>query len=414
MENSSNVNNDQINKWLEKNVIQKVAEKLEKPSVNMTWKLSVPENSFFLSNVVFVELNFNIVNKLNVKTNNNDIVHLVIKRPGTLMSNELMHSAALFHNEILFYRQVSRNSEEFPRCLYYHEDLINLDNTVIVTDNIAVKGFDLCSKSYDIPFEYVLAGMQNIGRFHAMGYTMKIRDTREFSKICDDIQESRFIPGDLFNQFLNVIALRPIEWLRKQNYDSIFVNKMEKHLANAFDNIMMDAIKPVEPLAVLCHGDFTRNNIFFKRSDNNLDSMLIDFAMLRYSSPSTDLSTFLYLSCSNKDRRERFNEIFKAYHDALISYLREQEINNLDKYSYDKMLTDYKRKAMFGYITAIFFIPTLRGLVVVNEQDFNDFNPQKMGQATKAAGGDTLSKEFADMLLELRDSGCLDHVLTVQ
>lgn len=97
-----------------------------------------------------------------------------------------------------------------------------------------------------------------------------------------------------FKLLINSQATRAVKYLRNHNYDAIFCDKMEALLSNAFDEVMMKIIKPLEPLSTLCHGDFILNNILFKVEDDEQQrTMLIDFALLTYLTPVVDLSVCL-------------------------------------------------------------------------------------------------------------------------
>lgn len=407
---------EEIKKWVEDNVIPKVALKLHKnySKSDTILNLSYPEGFLLLSTVIFAEVHFKTSNP----EEKDEVVQLVIKRPSLLDSfNNMMHLDALFHNEILFYEKFSQcnivNESEFPRCFFTAEDLKNPAGMIIVIENIVHLGYKMCLKSYDVPFEYVIAAMQAIGRFHGMSYAMKVRQPEKFAEIVGNLMEYRYSPGETFGMFINLVSVRPVEYLRKKNYDPAFLDKMESFLSNAFDTVMMEAVNPKEPLATLCHGDFTRSNIFFREKNGGLETMLIDFAMLRYSSPSIDVSTFLYLNCSTKDRNERFTEIFKAYYNAVIGYLKEQKIENLENYSEKNFLEDYKRHAMFGFVIAMFFLPVVRGMSKLTPEEVKDFDNVKMAMITKEVGGDAFSEELADILLDMRNRGYLEHVLQV-
>ncbi|XP_034943868.1 uncharacterized protein [Chelonus insularis] len=403
----------EINTWLKDKALKKIADNLNIPCQNFTYKLTLPENCHFLSSVWFLDIKYSETNNVSDKTDEkNHTFHLVIKKPAFNDAlADVMHTDALFHNEILFFETIAGGSEDFPRCLLTIENKKDQSNSIIVMENIGYRGYEICPKSYDIPFEYTISAMQAIGRFHGMGYVMKTRKPKEFFDVVDNIQESRYIPGDKFNQFVNLIATRPVEWMRKHNYDPHFIDIMEKHLSDAFTNVQVDAIRPIEPLAVLCHGDFTRNNVFFRKTETGISSMLIDFAMLRYSSPAIDTSTFLYLNVSRTDRNERFNEIFTAYHDALINYLQEHGIKDLEKYSYSKLLDDYKQRALFGFVIAEFFLPIVRGMSAVTQDDLAEWDIELWANKTRTLGGDAFSQELADILEDLWNQGCLDHIL---
>ncbi|XP_044006330.1 uncharacterized protein LOC122851272 [Aphidius gifuensis] len=404
MEINKPVDKIQVGDWFKKNIIPKISTNIDKNWNNVTVDISIPENSFFLSTVYFIEIKF---------VDEQKSIKIVIKKPsGMTTMSENMHTRQQFHNEILFYNNISTASKRYPKCYYAFEDKYNVDNTIIVTENIETMGYKMCPVKYDIPFEYVIAGVEEIARFHAMSYIMKLRDPKKFYSICNEIEETRYEKDDWHSKYINLISQRPIKWLKKEKFDPKFCEKIEKYFENAYGNIMITSLEVKEPLAVFCHGDFTRNNILFRHSkNNNIEGKLIDFAMLRYASPSIDLSTFLYISVSNSDRKHRFDEIFNAYYQSMTKYFEDEKMEIPNYYSYDVFVDDYKRKAMFGYIIAIFFLPLLRehvSLNDINEEDF--FNPEIMAAFSEDAGGDSLSREFADMLLEIRNFGGLDHV----
>ncbi|KAK0181512.1 hypothetical protein PV327_003790 [Microctonus hyperodae] len=392
-------------KWLETEVVPKVVDTLNKQyyKVKCTW--SPVENVYFLSYVFFVDLTF--INELDIVE---ETLHLAIKTPPPFTEViERFRTEILYENEIIFYQHIAKNNKSFPK--FYYGACEDMKKTVIVMENICKMGFKLCPELYDIPLKYIINSVREIGRFHAMGYIMKERSPEQFITVCKSIQESRLIPGKSFHHIINTIGTRPVEWLRKINYDSDFCDKMDNYLGDAFNTILLDAIKPVEPLAVLCHGDFTRSNIFFRETSNGVDAMLIDFGMITYASPSIDLSTLLYLNGSSNDRKEKFHEIFRAYHDSMFNYFHEAKFTNIKQYSFDNMVKDYKRHAAYGFIIAVYFLPVLRGFCDSSQDSQHELHHEESMQTKRTMGGDVMSSIFADMLVELRDTGCLDHVL---
>lgn len=185
---------------------------------------------------------------------------------------------------------------------------------------------------------------------------------------------------------------------------------MESVLSNVFDGVMRKVAEPQEPLYTLCHGDFALSNILFKAEDNGqYQTMLIDFAFLKYGRPVIDLSTYLCVFCSNEVRKDKFDEIMRTYHDALQNYLLDAGIQNVEKYSYDALVDDYKKRSLFGYTIASIFFPILFGMFNVDAQCLE--NMEETAEVYKQAGGDEVNKKLADLLLELRDSDCLKHFL---
>ena len=103
---------------------------------------------------------------------------------------------------------------------------------------------------------------------------------------------------------------------------------MEPFLVNGIGKMFKPLEKPAELLATLCHEDFVRNNILFRKIDHKMHSKLIDFGTIVYDSPVKDLSTFLKLDCSSKIRTLKLTEIFDFYHEILIASLKESIISD--------------------------------------------------------------------------------------
>lgn len=123
-----------------------------------------------------------------------------------------------------------------------------------------------------------------------------------------------------------------------------------------------DLIQPKNDIAVLCHGDFNRNNLMFKYSDNNKVKSLkiIDFQTIRYASPATDLSLFLSMNVNYQLLEQNFDKYFKIYHNAIIQTIKKHSPEtDLRKYSLGKFLKDYAEHAIYAYHIVVFFIESM-------------------------------------------------------
>jgi Ser/Thr protein kinase RdoA (MazF antagonist) len=99
--------------------------------------------------------------------------------------------------------------------------------------------------------------------------------------------------------------------------DQAILDRVKNRLEHAGQYIVeLKELK--EPLAVLCHGDFCRNNIFFRYdSGKPCDAVLFDLQQVKYASPAIDLSLFMYLNTSSEIRNQRWEDLFGEYHMTL-------------------------------------------------------------------------------------------------
>ncbi|XP_014483849.1 PREDICTED: uncharacterized protein LOC106749180 [Dinoponera quadriceps] len=391
-------------KWLD-TVIPKIAEGIGSHVEDVRYEL-VKSLRSLMSYIYFVCVKY--TNNLNQMS---EECSFVIKKSTGCDSVSV---GPQFSNEILFYQMYRRLDENFPRYFYSHEPLqLTSTDWVIAFEDVGKLGFEACPYNYDAPYEYILAVVRELGRFHAKGYVMKEKNRAEFFRIVGKIKETRYdeTTGKWLKGFINYLPIRAVEYLRDHGHDPNFCNKMEAVLSNAFKNVMTRVAEPSEPLSTICHGDATLNNVFFKtRDDGQFDAMLIDFALLRYGTPVIDLSTFLYLSCTNSMMREKFFDILTVYHTELTNRLLQEGFRDIRKYSYNAILDDYKRGCVFGFVIASFYLPVLMGIAPNLEMTYLD-DTEFFIKQSKECGGEKMSAIFAEMLLQISDLGGLDHIL---
>ncbi|XP_039301691.1 uncharacterized protein LOC105200817 [Solenopsis invicta] len=397
--------NEHSQKWI-KNIISKTIENLGLDVDKTRYTLSEPKNRF-MSTIYYVLLQFE-----NKTTGENEEFPIVVKRALQDMI-EILHAASQFHNEILFYQMYSSPDDNYAKCFYADER--SSTDLVIALENVNKRGYYPCPYSCNSPLEYVLAAMRELGRFHGKGYAMKKLQPEKFFDIVTRLQTRFFKKNNTDNEnqsdyviLCNNNPPKLMKYLRNCGHDPIFCDKIEAVFSNAFDRVMMKTLKPLEPLATLCHGDFTLDNILFNTEDDGkYRAMPIDFAYLTYSTPVVDLSTFLCLCCTNEMRRDKFSDIMRAYHDSLKEYLLEAGVWDMEVYSYEVLLEDFKRGGLFGFIIATFHLPVLLGYLKMDKIVEELSRIGMLEHVKRYKYNEELSKILADMLLHLKDLGCL-------
>ena len=390
-------------------LMRKVGENLGKDFNDLRYELAEPDESFFISSMFFVNIT---ANASNGDTNKKRTASVVVKRPPSQpFMREMMNTDAQFHNEILFYRRYAGGHDDLPQCIYADEK--PPEESVLVLQNIGQQGFKLCQWKYRAPLEYTVAAIREIARFHTKGYVMKERNRDEFFDFVRTIQEVRF-ESDLENimkMVINSSMNRGVDYLRDHGHGGEFYDKLRSKFENGYQTVMLEVVKPEEPLATLCHGDFTLNNTFFKREDGELKVMFIDFAMIRYGSPVIDLSTFLSLHCAEELDKDMIDKALKVYHDSLKQCLAENGIEDCERFSYEAVHEDYKRKGIFGYVIASFFLAMLMGKCEISTEELAALDMEEQARLIRESGGDEISEILGNMLLKLKEFGCLDEIV---
>ncbi|KAK1128510.1 hypothetical protein K0M31_002968 [Melipona bicolor] len=393
--------------WL-KPLVTKVSAILGEGFEDVRYDVSVSTDTFINSNLFLVNVVSN-ANPVDDDEANKRVksVNIVVKKIPAERIQEMMKCREQFHNEILFYQKYAQYYDRVPRCIYATEEP-SLRDSVIVLENVATKrGYSMCKWKYDIPMEYTLAVFREIARFHAIAYTMKRTREKEFFDFVDATEEVWFYPESIFRDMYNGTATRALEFLRKQGHDKEFCDKLEARLANTFEDLVLKFVKVEEPLATLCHGDFTINNTLFKKESDEQKVIFIDFALIRYGSRILDLSTFLCLHCARDLDKVMLDNVLRVYHDSLIQCLQENDIDGED-YSYETLYEEYKKKGLFGFFVASYFLGAQMSKEGLQAKDVSD---TAWVAVSRQFGGEEVDEILAKMLLKLKEFGCLDHIL---
>ncbi|CAI6349532.1 unnamed protein product [Macrosiphum euphorbiae] len=103
-------------------------------------------------------------------------------------------------------------------------------------------------------------------------------------------------------------------------------------LADSMQSLKRKVV-PVEPMAVLCHGDFNRNNLLFQYDDSGrpVDSLAYDMATIRYWSPVLDLSFFLYMNADRRTRDDHWDTLLDVYCSTLAAVAGDVRVPGRDQ-----------------------------------------------------------------------------------
>jgi Ecdysteroid kinase-like family len=123
------------------------------------------------------------------------------------------------------------------------------------------------------------------------------------------------------------------------------------------EKLNSDDVKFLEYSAI-CHGDCWNNNILFKQvAENCVEVKLLDYQMMRYASPATDIWYFL-LVCTTKEFRDRhFDDLIRVYYDKLSEAVKSLGSDPDKVFPREVLEAHIKRFAKFGMLMAILLLP---------------------------------------------------------
>jgi len=383
------------------------------------------DDDHYMSNVLFINLELTFEQQAT-----HAYSFLVKLSPEDPIYRKYFDTDALFHNEIHMYAEVIPFMEEFLRkrktdllgeifakCYYAESGAACVGGRdIIVLEDMVLRGFTPSAKRLFLDYDHCAVALRQLARYHAVFYGMKKLEPSRFHAMVKNIRTQNFehISPEDMSYFLKTTSYRGFRYLEdRQEMDPATLDRMKNRLEHAGKEFV-DLVEPKEPLAVLCHGDFCRNNVLFRYdSGKPCDAVLFDFQKVKYASPTIDLSIFMYMNTSSELRNQHWDDLFGEYHATLTRTLAGilgcsvEEL--LADYGLDKFQKDFVAHGFYGYMICSSFL----GETSVAREDQIDFNVMCRRNITDLThalihqGGELVSQQLADILKHLSSKGAI-------
>lgn len=336
------------------------------------------EDNGLASSRELVSVNFQAGAKLNL--------FLKIKRSGTIVEKfeEKLH---IYQREVLMYTDIipmlAKYQEEngkdvqhsikelFPK--YYGAGVIKKDLFLVFEDIITDTEMFVTGKGQFHTNEQVNMCLTQLGAFHALSYGYKTKHQFSFLETYPILQDILFLPENkeflganfdmigAFTKQLSLLDAVRIEVLEKNPLLSSTIQRAcskeditrlvyaSKHLYEFFNKKMFP---PVDPSAVVTHGDFHMWNVAFGSKDS---VKFFDLQVSRYTSCMTDVQQYLSQTTTPETRKIHLEEFLTSYLHGFGQSCKELGIKEtiLTK---EGIADEYKRLAPWGLLMGIDWI----------------------------------------------------------
>lgn len=338
---------------------------------------------------------------INLEDNKGENLHYVMVKtmPDSAMLRRIQNSADQFFNERKAYSEiiplllqtcaVSSSSDSsvervlrnlaasrnlFPKCYYVSADG---GNEMIVLQNLRTLGYRIGGDNFMVmDYDHIVVALEGLARFHALSYGTKKKDFRTFEeRVVAQIRDGRrFVKKQTtsdaltegYQTALGHIAMMFFDKFNEKHIEEgkLYTEKLEwvRRRVENCPELIRELLTPEEPLAVLCHGDFNRNNMMFRYGSDNkpCDVKFIDFQTPFYASPAVDLSFFLFVNASPELWATRWNDMFSVYHrtllDALSEFLNCSQDTLQPEFSRKAFECQFSKYLLYGFLLATCFI----------------------------------------------------------
>ncbi|XP_039753345.1 uncharacterized protein LOC120628792 [Pararge aegeria] len=201
-----------------------------------------------------------------------------------------------------------------------------------------------------IDFAHTSLVLKNLAKLHALSFALQKLYPDDFEMIrnlcAKDIQyaDLESIPKCLISYYkssINVIS-KPVAKAKLEDITPNILALLNKCSA------------PVPNYSTICHGDCWNNNILFKyQGKRPVDVLFVDYQLVRYASPVTDISYFLYMSADQKLLSKHYYQLLDIYFGTLTAVLRQCNLNIDDIYPRNIFLRHLRDYSVLGLLEAL-------------------------------------------------------------
>lgn len=366
---------------------------------------------------------------------------LVVKFPPLDKGfREFMTSDTMYKNECYIYQVVVPEYDKFiekqaeklgknvleraqnfvPKCYFAEFDPKSPQDSVIILEDLREHGYRAPKQRQNLDIEHIKQALVQLGRYHGIGYSFKLENKPKFDAIISKIYSPRY-KEEKRAESAHVFRTgnqRALKHLLKA--DGAELSKEEiKIIFDIFQDsfsVMQYLTEPKES-AVLCHGDFCSNNMFFRynESGNPNDAILFDFQTPYYSSPAIDLSFFFYINTTKEFRDRHLDEMLAFYHSNVIATMTNILGRPISEpgFSLSEFKTDFANHALYGYSIAAFFLPVMMNIhkAPFNLEEHLKKPLEERIRDTETRGGDEATKCLVEIFNEFYERGFCKHLI---
>uniref|UniRef100_A0A1B6KJH2 CHK kinase-like domain-containing protein n=1 Tax=Graphocephala atropunctata TaxID=36148 RepID=A0A1B6KJH2_9HEMI len=322
------------------------------------------------------------------------------------LTRNWLHLNEQFRNEVLVYEKVlpfldrdKRINNIFPRYFYgYASESEDPSKYTIILEDLRKSGYKLSPEFIDLDFAHCALAFKKLGAFHALSFAAKQSNLKGFTDIVESLIESRLFEHNWedADYLYSGSVDRAAGPLLKNGEKVAEINNFKNKLKNSYV-YFKNLLTVNEPMGVICHGDFCRNNVLYKYDNGSpIDIKFFDLATARYGSPMLDFTFFFFLNCSEKSRKLNRDEFLQIYHHALSTSIPGLQVPSLEDFK-----EEFRQKAVYGFLICSFFKPALMDPVPFDPVKESRNSVEVRGRRVLHNGGEKATEVISNMLREL-------------
>lgn len=228
--------------------------------------------------------------------------------------------------------------------------------SVLVMENIKMKGYDLFDKHKGLDYAHVKAAVDQIAKFHAVShvYCKKQNLTEKYPCFKFDENMFRFVIPMLEDSVKNFAEL-----LKAKGKIDIATRLIDNKSYIIERSIPADMHKGEAPTC-LAHGDYWNNNIMYKYANEEdqaevVDCKIIDWGNVVVGKPLYDLQYFIYTSTTLETRKNHLAAILEQYHSTFVEVTSKLD-SPVANWTFQDFQREWQRLNHVGLCMSLFIV----------------------------------------------------------
>ncbi|CAG4963021.1 unnamed protein product [Colias eurytheme] len=300
-------------------------------------------------------------------------INLFIKQAlGEDIFQEHMSMSEAYLREVYFYTELNAlyKKLQLEANIQPHEMLktvkcYNESSTdAIILENLKVKGFNVLFRMDVMSIQFAEAAIKELAKFHALSFVVQKKMPDYFNN-----KKKTFKPVVRFNEHFEQFTSKSVK-LAVQRLDEPVKEKITSNYSVLFSNYAKYMTDTVSSVNCFCHGDYRPNNILMKYNDEAIEEVIpIDYQLLFYGSPITDLIYLLYTGTDGTFRKKHENHLKELYFSTLKDFLHNFDVDVEAVFPRKTFDNDYESIREYGFYLALVILP----FILCEENDIPDF-----------------------------------------
>ncbi|CAH2041961.1 unnamed protein product, partial [Iphiclides podalirius] len=221
----------------------------------------------------------------------------------------------------------------------------------VLTEDLCARGYSCYDRFTLTDWEYASTSMQTLARFHALSFAYEKEQPEEFQRVAKELESKMGSESENLKKFwvqlvessLAVIEEDKRDRVRKIVYD---------------EKAMKNYAKPVEKV-VIVHGDYRLSNLLFRRQDDALEAMAVDYQLVHSGCVASDIVYFISLGSDHQFRAKYFHKLIDYYYEQLALSLERLSLDIIDVYPRETFDMELEKKLPQMVLYGVMVLPVV-------------------------------------------------------